>query len=182
MARLEGLRERIAQMFFDTAVASGVAGGDVEFSDHLFGNRNIGQWWFTNMRAGGYLPGDQTFIIKRVITRVWADKGGLVGAKSFLDEVAARVHVQLVVGDKPQATVALLPDYEMRGFGVGADVDGRSDVRVYSYALDPNIHIPPRQGFYATLAGENLKELFNGFEGRKLFQVWLDGVLTRDVQ
>ena len=63
MARLDGVRERRHQPFFDTLVR-GIGISTVANLTQLFGNGNVGQRSLTNLQVAGVLASDQTYIIK----------------------------------------------------------------------------------------------------------------------
>ena len=63
MPRLDGVRERLHQPFYDSLVR-GIGQSTVPNLRALFGNANVGSLELTNLQVPGQLDSDKTFIIK----------------------------------------------------------------------------------------------------------------------
>lgn len=172
MARLDGVRERRHQPFFDSLVR-GIGISGVGNLTQLFGNANVGNRALTNLQVAGVLASDQTYIIKVLRSVLWfqslADSefgafGPLAdlqaqaqGTNSRAEDLymlmAYGAYFQLNVGDKPMFTAPLW--YVPAGGGpAGFTTENARHVITNGVAsheavlkLGKDIHVPARQNF-----------------------------------
>ena len=102
--RLYGYRERLYGNFYDSASLLDMH----ETHERLFGNRNIGMEYRTNMYVAGQFPGDSTFVLANVYTRT-----NLARPKPILDD-AKHEEVQrlFAAGHSGDAIGTLLKDLQ----------------------------------------------------------------------
>jgi hypothetical protein len=224
MARLDGIRERRHQPFWDTLVR-GIGISSVGNLTQLFGNANVGNRALTNLQVAGVLASDQTYIIKvlrsvlffqGIADSEFGSYGSLpdlsasaTGSNSRAEDLymlmAYGAYFNLNVGDKPMFFAPIW--YAPAGGGpAGYTTENSRHVianGVQSHEsvlkLGKDIHVPARQNFNVTIeffpfarlgAGQggayaadlNPLDYLNQFDGAKLFQFYVDGVQTRDVQ
>jgi len=172
MARLDGVRERRHQPFFDTLVR-GIGISTVGNLTQLFGNANVGTRSLTNLQVAGVLASDQTYIIKVLRSVLWfqglADaefgafgalpnlQASATGTNSRAEDLYSLMaygsYFQLTVGDKPMFTAPLW--YVPAGGGPsGFTTENSRHVITNGIAsheavlkLGKDIHVPARQNF-----------------------------------
>ncbi len=135
--RLHGIRERLWWTFYDTLRDV----GSEPQSYRLFGNRNIGDIFLTNLQVAGQLAGDQTFVVCSVYVTI--------SSLEALHWAADNLLFQFTIGVRP-----MLPALYMRDMFRGVDLlsAGRRpliipvrqnfDVRV-ERRRDPPSDLPP---------------------------------------
>jgi hypothetical protein len=155
--QLQGYRERTWWNFYDTWEDIGGNGPDSkQRSMRLFGNRNIGQQFLTNLQVSGQMPGDQTFIIFGVHVSI--------SSVEALAWAADNVGCQLVIGSR-QA----LPFMHVRDLFQG--------VELVTPKARPLV-IPVRQSFQVQV--DLRREVPPDLEPFDL-TYHMEGLLTRDV-
>lgn len=187
MARLDGIRERRHQPFFDTLVR-GIGISTTSNLTALFGNANVGQRDLTNLQVAGVLASDQTYIIKVLRSVLFfqslADSEfAAFGSLSALDSsatgtnsraedlymlLAYGAYFTLVVGDKPMFNAPLW--YAPAGGGpAGQTTENARHVITNGVAsheailkLGKDIHVPARQNFSVTIEFFPFKRLGAG--------------------
>jgi hypothetical protein len=100
--KLEGVKERRHQPFYDTLVRAGAGTAPnpaVGARTQLFGSNNIGNLSLTNMTTAGVLSSDQTYVIHAL--RAWLYFRG-VQAGDMYAGCASELFFTLTIGDKPQ--------------------------------------------------------------------------------
>jgi hypothetical protein len=190
MARLDGVRERRHQPFFDTLVR-GIGQSNVGNLTALFGNANVGNRALTNLQVAGQLASDQTYIIKVLRTVMWFqgladDEFGAYGSLPSLQAQALGSNSRaedlymlmaygasfiLTVGDKPMFTAPLW--YAPAGGGpAGFSTENSRHVITNGVAsheailkLGKDIHVPARQNFSVTIEFFPFVRLGNGLGG-----------------
>jgi len=176
MARLDGIRERRHQPFFDT-LTRGIGISTVSNLTALFGNANVGQRDLTNLQVAGVLASDQTYVIKVLRSSLWFQ--GLndteFGTYGALPDISANVtstnsraedlymlmaygaYFTLIVGDKPMFNSPLW--YVPAGGGPsGFTTENSRHVITNGVAsheailkLGKDIHVPARQNFSVSI-------------------------------
>jgi hypothetical protein len=187
MARLDGVRERRHQPFYDTLVR-GIGQSTVNNLVALFGNANVGNRALTNLQVAGVLASDQTYVIKVLRAVLWFqglddDEFGAFGSLPDLQTQAAGSNsraedlyalmaygssFQLNVGDKPMFTAPLW--YAPAGGGPsGFSTENSRHVITNGVAsheailkLGKDIHVPARQNFAVTIEFFPFARLGNG--------------------
>ena len=172
MARLDGIRERRHQPFYDTLVR-GIGTSDVGNLTQLFGNANVGSRSLTNLQVAGVLASDQTYIIKVLRSVLWfqglndtafsafgslpdlqaSASAGNDRAEDLYGLMAYGSYFQLNVGDKPMFSSPLW--YAPAGGGpAGFTTENARHVITNGQAsheailrLGKEIHVPARQNF-----------------------------------
>lgn len=177
MARLDGIRERRHQPFYDTLV-TGIGISTVANLTALFGNANVGQRNKTNMQVAGQLASAQTYIIK-VLRAVMLFKsltdGDAFGshgstpalastaqssasrALALYEQMAYGAYFNLTLGDKPMFTAPLW--YAPAGGGISGMTTGNASQVVTNgeasqqaiLKLGKDIHIPAGQNIGVTI-------------------------------
>lgn len=190
MPRLDGIRERRQQPFFDTLVR-GIGQSTVSNQTQLFGNANVGNPAQTNLQVAGVLAADQTFVIKAIRGVAFfqtLDEAGF-GAFGDLVDVSANVsadqaraqdlysllsygaYFKLTVGDKPMFTAPLW--YIPAGGGVHghSNVNNRMNLSLgvpsqeAILKLGKDIMVPARQNFNIEVSFYDLPVLGQGQGG-----------------
>lgn len=172
MPRLDGVRERRHQPFYDTLVR-GIGISTVGNQTQLFGNGNVGQRSLTNLQVAGVLASDQTYIIKVLRCSMYfqglADSDfGAFGSLANLQVAAAGTnsraqdlyslmaygaYFKLTVGDKPMFSAPLW--YVPAGGGPSGQSTENSRHAITNgvasteaiMRLGKEIHVPARQNF-----------------------------------
>lgn len=224
MARLDGIREKTHNPIYDSVVR-GIGISTVQNGASLFGNTNVGQKQFSNMKAAAQLPSDQTFIIKvlrgvaafqsladdefAAFGQLTALNTNVTGTNARAEDlytlVAYGAYFTLTVGEKPMFTAPFW--YAPAGGGpAGFTTENARHIITNGVAshqsilrLGKDIHMPARQNFQVTIdwfpfarlgdgqggaIGADLSPLdyLNQFDGLKVMQFFVDGLITRDVQ
>lgn len=187
MARLDGIRERRHQPFYDTLVR-GIGQSSVSNLTALFGNANVGSRDLTNLQVAGVLASDQTYVIKVLRSVLWfqgladsefAAYGSLpdlsasaTGTNSRAEDLymlmAYGAYFTLVVGDKPMFNAPLW--YVPAGGGpAGFTTENSRHIITNGAAsheailkLGKDIHVPARQNFSVTIEFFPFKRLGDG--------------------
>ena len=206
MAAILGVREQIVQFYYDTDfVARGViASGDnlASSEKQLFANASPGNVLRTNMPAGGFLTGDQTFLCYAVRHEVFFHGGSVSGGDAGFDTTAAAAvwtinltTFEFVVESKPvfRGPIAMTP---AGGGPWGYVADSAQPIVTNGEPQNRGIYVLPlaialakRQGFQVTIKHHNLTDstalnittIINNYDGAKLFRSYIDGFTTRDV-
>ncbi len=172
MPKVQGVRERRHQPFYDTLVR-GIGISTVNAQSSLFGNANVGQRQLTNLQTPGVLAADQTYMIKalRVVMYFQSLADEDFAAFGSLTTLAANVtgdnaraedlysllgygaYFDLQVGDKPQFMAPLW--YAPAGGGIhGFTTENSRHVitngipaHTSILRLAKDIHMPARQNF-----------------------------------
>jgi hypothetical protein len=176
MARLDGVRERLHQPFYDTLVR-GIGISTVGNSSALFGSANIGDLAKTNLDQAGQLASDQTYIIKTLRCSMHFQglddtefgafgslpdlQAGAAGSNSRAADLyglmAYGAFFNLTVGSKPMFSAPLW--YVPAGGGPsGFTTENSRNVITNGVASDEavmhlgkEIHVPARQNFKVTV-------------------------------
>lgn len=176
MARLDGVRERRHQPFFDSLVR-GIGISSVSNLTQLFGNANVGNRALTNLQVAGVLASDQTYIIKVLRTVLWFQglndsefgafgslpslQASATGTNSRAEDLymlmAYGAYFQLTVGDKPMFTAPLW--YTPAGGGPAGFTTENSRHAITNgvasheaiLKLGKDIHVPARQNFNVSI-------------------------------
>jgi hypothetical protein len=176
MARLDGVRERRHQPFYDSLVR-GIGISTISNLTALFGNANVGTRALTNLQVAGVLASDQTYIIKVLRTVMFfqsiadsefaafgdlpAINTNATGTNSRAEDLyhlmAYGAYFNLTVGDKPMFTAPLW--YAPAGGGPsGFTTENARHVITNGVAsheailkLGKDIHVPARQNFNVTI-------------------------------
>jgi len=172
MARLDGVREKRHQPFYDHLVR-GIGISSVQTSTALFGNANIGNRVLTNLQVAGVLASDQTYVIRTLRCQMafqgLADtefgtfgtlpdlQASATGTNSRAEDLYALVGYgatfELNVGDKPMFFAPLW--YAPAGGGPSGFTTNNSRQVITNGAasheailkLGKPIHVPARQNF-----------------------------------
>jgi hypothetical protein len=172
MARLDGVRERRHQPFYDTLVR-GIGISSVNNQTQLFGNANVGNRALTNLQVAGVLASDQTYIIKVLRSTLWFQglddsefsafgslpdlQAGAAGSNSRAEDLysllAYGAAFTLNVGDKPMFFNQLW--YVPAGGGPSGFTTENSRHAITNgvasheaiLKLGKDIHVPARQNF-----------------------------------
>jgi len=204
MAKILRVREQRVQYFYDTDFL-----GDGAFSasddnyvaaeKHLFANTNLGNSARTNMPAGGFLTGDQTFVVYAVRHEVFFSgvNGSTQADKLLASEIACWCinlsTFQLMIDAKSmfEGPISMTPagggPWGYSSDSASAIVTNGEPQNRSIYVLPLPIAITQRQGIdlvekKTNLASLNIIDDINEFTGRKLFRAYLDGFNTRNVQ
>jgi hypothetical protein len=172
MPKIQGVRERRHQPFFDSLVR-GIGISTVAAQTSLFGNANVGQRQLTNLQTPGVLAADQTYMIKALRVSMYfqslADSefaafGALTALNTNATGTNSRAldlypllgygaYFELNVGDKPQFFAPLW--YAPAGGGIqGFSTENSRNVitngmpsHTCILKLAKDIHVPARQNF-----------------------------------
>ncbi len=172
MPRLDGVRERRHQPFYDTLVR-GIGISTVGNQTQLFGNANVGNRALTNLAVAGVLASDQTYIIKVLrcalffqglddsefgafgsLTDLEASAAGSNSrAEDLYSLIAYGCYFKLTVGDKPMFAAPLW--YVPAGGGPSGFTTENSRHAITNgvasteaiMKLGKEIHVPARQNF-----------------------------------
>lgn len=176
MPKVQGVRERRHQPFFDTLVR-GIGISTVSAQSALFGNANVGQRQLTNLQTPGVLAADQTYMIKALRVVMYfqgltSDEFGAYGSITTLSANATSdnsraedlysllgygAYFELVVGDKPQFFAPLW--YAPAGGGINGFTTNNTRSVITNgvpshtciLKLAKDIHVPARQNFAANI-------------------------------
>lgn len=176
MPRLDGVREKRHQPFWDTLVR-GIGISQVNNLTQLFGNGNVGQRALTNLQVAGVLASDQTYLLKVIRCNMYfqslndadfaafgalpdleaAALGDNSRAEDLYQLMAYGCYFQLNVGDKPMFFAPLW--YAPAGGGPsGFTTENSRHVITNGVAsheaillLGKDIHVPARQNFNVTI-------------------------------
>ena len=187
MPRLDGVREKRHQPFFDTLVR-GIGISTVNNLTQLFGNANVGQRALTNLQVAGVLASDQTYLLKVIRCNMYFqglnDAGfGLFGNLPDLQVAAAGqnfraedlyqllcygTYFQLNVGDKPMFFAPIW--YAPAGGGPSGFTTEQARHIITNgvssheaiLLMGKDIHVPARQNFNVTMEFFPFPRLGNG--------------------
>jgi len=192
--KLEGVKERRHQPFYDTLVRAAANTAPtplVPSMTRLFSSANIGNVALTNMKAAGQLSSDQTYVIHAL--RAFLYFRGAQAADMYAG-CASQLYWTLEIGDKPFFQMGAW--YFGAGGGiVGGDAQslGTPDHRGI-LKLGQTISIPARQGFAVIgefhpigQAGAAFSDVrtnlinANANIGDRVIQFVLDGIHSREV-
>ena len=172
MPKVQGVRERRHQPFFDTLVR-GTGISTISSQTSLFGNANVGQKQLTNLQTPGVLASDQTYMIKALRVSMYFQSmndsefdayGALPALSTNVTSTNSRAedlyqllgygaYFELNVGDKPQFFAPLW--YAPAGGGIhGFTTENSRHVITNGVPsqecilkLAKDIHVPARQNF-----------------------------------
>ena len=176
MPRLDGVREKRHQPFFDTLVR-GIGVSTVNNLTQLFGNGNVGQRALTNLQVAGVLASDQTYLLKVIRCNMYFQSlndadfntfgalpdletpalGTNARAEDLYQLMSYGTYFQLNVGDKPMFFAPIW--YAPAGGGPsGFTTENSRHVITNGVAsqeavlvLGKDIHVPARQNFNVTI-------------------------------
>ena len=212
MSRILGVRQQRVQFFYDTDfVTDGVsAGADIAATEkHLFQSAATGNVLRTNMPAGGFLTGDQTFMCFAVRHEVifWGGDSLALVPPAVPAPLNLTAGISICTIDLSTFAFQVGEKVEFEGpismtpagggpWGVINDsvqpliTNGEPQTKAI-YVLPLPIAITKRQGIRVTerktaiTNGVNIipiVAMINAYSGHKLFRCYLDGFNTRDVQ
>lgn len=172
MPKVQGVRERRHQPFFDTLVR-GIGQSTVNAQSSLFGNANVGQAQLTNLQTPGVFAADQTYMIKALRVAMYfqsladddfgafsslpALNTNVTGDNSRAEDLYSLLgygaYFSLTVGDKPQFFAPLW--YAPAGGGINGFTTENSrhvitngiPAHTSILRLAKDIHVPARQNF-----------------------------------
>lgn len=191
MPRLQGVRERRHQPFWDTLVrTTGNPTTAVQNQTKLFGNSNVGNLALTNLQVAGQLAADQTYVI--LALRCWLFFDGTNRRSNYLG-VSSQLYFTLTVGDKPMFQAPCW--YHPAGGGVfGFDstdsiFNNGEPTQEAILKLARPIIVPVRQNFnvsadFFAVGSTVALDLLNtgATDDQKVIMYMIDGLQTRDVQ
>ena len=191
MPRLQGVKERRHQPFYDTLVrTTGDPSPTLATSTRLFGNANVGNIGLTNLQVAGQLASDQTYAI--LALRCWLFFRG-TNHRTNYGGTASQLYFTLNVGDKPQFQAPCW--YFPAGGGVWGYDSGTSvlnhgaPTQEAIMKLARPILVPVRQNFSVTaewfvVGSTNALTTVNSgaTDDEKVVMFVIDGLQTRDVQ
>ena len=191
MPRLQGVRERRHQPFWDTLVrTTGNPTTAIQNQTKLFGNSNVGNLALTNLQVAGQLAADQTYVI--LALRCWLFFDGTNRRSNYLG-VSSQLYFTLTVGDKPMFQAPCW--YHPAGGGVfGFDstdsiFNNGEPTQEAILKLARPIIVPVRQNFnvsadFFAIGSTVALDLLNSgaADDQKVIMYMIDGLQTRDVQ
>lgn len=194
MPRVDGLRERRHQPYYDTLIrvkADTAPTPTLTSTTRLFASgTNLGQTEWTNMVTAGVLPGDQSYIV--LAMRVWLHFEGS-SALTIYQRTAVQLYLKLIMSDKPQF---LSPAWMFPAGGGIWGMDSTTPTCVNGVPSSQSIlrfgkpiPMPPRQPFYCEASfypfGTNdvMTNYLNASTSVAVreIKVFIDGLHTRDV-
>ena len=191
MPRLQGVRERRHQPFWDTLVrTTGNPTAAIQNQTKLFGNSNVGNLALTNLQVAGQLAADQTYVI--LALRCWLFFDGTNRRPNYLG-VSSQLYFTLTVGDKPMFQAPCW--YHPAGGGIfGFDAtdsifNNGEPTQEAILKLARPIIVPVRQNFnvsadFFPIGTTVALDLLNtgAANDQKVILYMIDGLQTRDVQ
>lgn len=191
MPRLQGVKERRHQPFYDTLVrTTGNPSPTLATSQRLFGNANVGNIGLTNLQVAGQLASDQTYAI--LALRCWLFFRG-TNHRTNYGGTASQLYFTLNVGDKPQFQAPCW--YFPAGGGIWGYDSGTSVLNHGTPSqeaimkLARPILVPVRQNFnviseWFVVGSTNALTTINSgaTDDEKVIMFVIDGLQTRDVQ
>lgn len=202
MAKILRVREQRVQYFYDTdflgdGAFTSSSDNYVAAEKHLFANTNLGNSARTNMPAGGFLTGDQTFVVYAVRHEVFFSGENTDSSGLLCSEIACWTinlsTFQLMIDAKSmfEGPISMTPagggPWGYTSDSASAIVTNGEPQNRSIYVLPLPIAITQRQGIDLVEKKTNLDSLnivsqINNCTGRKLFRAYLDGFNTRNVQ
>lgn len=195
MPRVNNVRERQHQFYYDTLIraeANNVANPVVTATTRLFATGNfLGLTEWTNMKAVGQLPSDETFLCLAIRVWLW-----YVGAQALMMYQLSvnQIYLKYFVGDKCYFQG---PCWTMPAGGGIFGFDSATPAMVNGVPQSTAILLfgkavamPARQSFYVEVTMYDLgntslrTQFFNTGQtiGHREVKVFIDGLHTRDVQ
>jgi hypothetical protein len=210
MAKLIGIREQRVQFFYDTDInATGVvtSGRDMATSSKPLFTTSPGDKVRTNMPAGGFLTGDQTFLIFAVRHEILIYGGAVREAEAITGfNTTAAVAAWAIAMSTFELSIEQKLMFEgpvtMSPAGGGPSgfvgellqplINNGEPSNKAIYVLPLPVPVTKRQGIkleerkhqWTTpgSVGANILDMLNYYTGGKLIRAYIDGFNTRDVQ